>query len=256
MNPQPLFKAIASRYQEGHGNDYLSYELANEAGFLRLQELALRDAGFDEIEETIKNHIPNMAHNMVQDTVYNTAPRTPPCVLDIGCATGALLVTLRDRGWACTGVEISPSAEYARRERNLDVRSLPLEENHFSDASFDLVLASHLIEHLNSPMKFVEEVYRILAPGGYFLITTPNISGFQAKLFKGRWRSAIFDHLYLFSVKTLSALLADKGFTIERVRTWGGLAAGIAPAAVKRIADKWAKKFGWGDVMLIRGRKI
>ncbi|GHT67682.1 hypothetical protein FACS1894110_13610 [Spirochaetia bacterium] len=241
MNPQPLFKAIASRYQEGHGNDYLSYELANEAGFLRLQELALRDAGFDEIEGALKNRTAQTGQQ--------------PRVLDIGCATGALLVSLRDRLWACTGVEISPSAEYARRERGLDVRSLPLEENHFPDSSFDLVLASHLIEHLNNPADFVKEVYRVLAPGGYFLVTTPNISGFQARLFKGRWRSAIFDHLYLFSVKTLSALLTEKGFAIERVRTWGGLAAGTAPATVKRIADRAAKKFGFGDVMLIRARR-
>ncbi|GHT92037.1 hypothetical protein FACS1894140_3490 [Spirochaetia bacterium] len=246
MNPQPLPKVIRSRYQEGHGKDYLSYELANEASFLRLQELALADAGFDEIEAALKNRT-----TPADEQVQAVRPR----VLDIGCATGALLADLMKRGWTCAGVEISPSAEYARRERFLDVRGLPLEENHFPDSSFDLVLASHLIEHLNNPAAFVEEVYRILAPGGYFLVTTPNISGFQARLFKSRWRSAIFDHLYLFSVKTLSRLLAEKGFAIERVRTWGGLAAGTAPAAVKRIADKWAKKFGFGDVMLIRGKR-
>ncbi|GHV12091.1 hypothetical protein FACS189491_04460 [Spirochaetia bacterium] len=255
MNPQPLLKAIRSRYQEGHGNDYLSYELANEASFLRLQELALADAGFDEIEAALKNRT-RPADEQTQAGQF-TQPGQParPRVLDIGCATGALLANLMKRGWTCAGVEISPSAEYARRERNLDVRSLPLEENHFPGSSFDLVLASHLIEHLNNPAAFVKEVYRILAPGGYFLVTTPNISGFQARLFKSRWRSAIFDHLYLFSVKTLSRLLAEKGFTIERVRTWGGLAAGTAPAAVKRIADRAAKRLGTGDVMLIRARK-
>jgi SAM-dependent methyltransferase len=255
MNPQPLFKAIASRYQEGHGDDYLSYELANEKSFLRLQELALADAGFDEIEGALKERAAQ-ANEQAQPGQYTQGGQPGrPKVLDIGCATGALLVNLRDRGWACTGVEISPSSCYAHRERGLDVRSLPLEENHFPDNAFDLVLASHLIEHLNNPAGFIEEVYRILAPGGYFLVTTPNIAGFQARLFKSRWRSAIFDHLYLFSVKTLSRLLAEKGFTVERVRTWGGLAAGTAPAAVKRIADKWAKKFGFGDVMLIRAKR-
>jgi SAM-dependent methyltransferase len=252
MNPQPLFKAIAKRYQEGHGTDYLSYELANEKNFLSLQKMALADAGFYEIEAAVKKKIAEAAQGE-PTTAQPAKPARLPKVLDIGCATGALLENLR--GWACTGVEISPSAEYARRERNLDVRLLPLEENHFPDGAFDLVLASHLIEHLNNPAGFVEEVYRILSPGSYFLVTTPNISGFQAKIFKSRWRSAIFDHLYLFSVKTLSRLLAEKGFSIERVRTWGGLAAGTAPAAVKHIADRAAKKFGFGDVMLIRGKK-
>jgi SAM-dependent methyltransferase len=242
MNPQSEQAAVARRYREGSGAEYRSYELANEAAFLRLQELALEDAGLPEIEAIIKNT--NTAHT-------NTAHMS---VLDVGCATGALLEKLRDRGWACAGVEISPSAEYAREERGLDVRRESLEEARFPDGAFDLVLASHLIEHLNSPATFVREVCRVLAPGGYFIVTTPNIAGFQAKLFRNHWRSAIFDHLYLFSIKSLSRLLADRGFTVERVRTWGGLAAGSAPMPIKRIADRAAKRFGFGDVMLIRAR--
>jgi SAM-dependent methyltransferase len=234
MNPQPEQAEVARRYRERYGAEYLSYELANESAFLRLQERALEDGGFDELEKS-------MAHKRV---------------LDLGCATGALLATLRDRGWTCTGAEISPSAAYARRERNLDVRSLSLEECRFPDGCFDLVLASHLIEHLNDPGRFVAEVHRILAPGGYCMVTTPNIAGFQARLFRGHWRSAIFDHLYLFSIKTLSALLRQSGFAIEKIVTWGGLAAGTAPAPVKRFFDRAAKRFGAGDVMLIRGRRI
>ncbi|MDR0878355.1 MAG: class I SAM-dependent methyltransferase [Treponema sp.] len=243
MNPQPPGAEVHIRYSEsrnsgGHGDEYLSYELKNEEAFLRLQELALQDAGFEALEKELLN---------------KTADR--PRILDVGCATGALLEKLRKKGWDTTGVEISPSAEYARSKKGLDVRSLPLEENHFPSESFDVVLASHLIEHLNDPGAFVRESHRILKEGGSLFVTTPNIAGFQAKLFKGRWRSAIFDHLYLFSVKTLSALLTDCGFSIEKVATWGGLAAGIGPAPVKRLVDKAAKRFGSGDVMMIRGRK-
>jgi SAM-dependent methyltransferase len=236
INPQPQKTAVASRYQEGHGEDYLRYELANEAAFLRLQELALEDAGFPALEREL-------------------LAKGGPALLDAGCAAGALLLKLRDRGWNVTGVEISPAAEYARRERGLDVKSLPLEENHFPPRSFDVVLASHLIEHLNDPAGFVREVYRILKEGGSFFVTTPNISGFQARLFRSRWRSAIFDHLYLFSTKTLSRLLRASGFRVEKIVTWGGLAAGSAPGPVKTLADKMAKRFGFGDVMMIQGRK-
>jgi SAM-dependent methyltransferase len=238
MNPQPL--AASGRYrEEGHGEEYLAYERANEESFLRLQELALKDGGFEEIEAELKP----------------AALPAKPRVLDAGCATGALLEKLRDRGWDVCGVEISPSAGYARVERRLDVRSLPLEENHFPADSFDVLLASHLIEHLNAPGDFVRETYRILKKGGRLFVTTPNIGGFQARLFGGRWRSAIFDHLYLFSKKTLSQLLSAAGFTIERIVTWGGLAAGCAPAPLKRSADRWAKRLGLGDVMLIRVKK-
>ncbi|GHU05080.1 hypothetical protein FACS1894147_10890 [Spirochaetia bacterium] len=229
MNPQPQTAEVEDRYRKSHGEDYLAYELANETSFLRLQQLALNDADFGPPNEN--------AHR----------------VLDIGCAAGALLEKLRGEGWETCGVEIcKPSAEYGREKRGLDIRELPLEENHFPESAFDAVLASHLIEHLNKPSDFVREVRRVLRPGGRFYLTTPNIAGLQAKIFRGRWRSAIFDHLYLFSVKTLRRLLEQNGFTVEKIITWGGLAAGSAPLPLKQAADKAAKRFGFGDVMMIR----
>ena len=153
-------------------------------------------------------------------------------------------------------MEISgPQAEYGRRKHNLDIRSVPLEKNNFPPASFDAVLASHLIEHLNDPAGMVREVHRVLTPGGCFYITTPNIAGFQAIFFGARWRSAIFDHLYLFSVKTITRLLNNNGFTVEKIATWGGLAAGTAPAPVKRFFDRTAKRLGFGDVMIVKAKK-
>jgi 2-polyprenyl-3-methyl-5-hydroxy-6-metoxy-1,4-benzoquinol methylase len=236
-NPQPDKNEILSRYSSVYGKDYLSYELANEAAFLKLQQLALKDAGFAKIEKTL------------------FAKVTHPAILDIGCATGALIAYLRDNGWHVTGVEISPSADYAKNERKLDVRNIPLEENHFTSNSFDVILASHLIEHLNDPKTFLEETYRILKPNGVIFITTPDISGFQSRLFGSRWRSAIFDHLYLFSRYTLKKMLKTVGFKIETCRSWGGLAAGVAPKLVKKIADFLAKRLNCGDVMIIRARK-
>jgi len=237
MNPQPEHKEIERRYGENHGQDYLAYELANEKAFLDLALLALKDSGFEEIERTLLS-----------------CSKTR--VLDVGCATGSLLAALRERGWETTGVDISgPQAEYGKLKRNLDLRNGSLEEIRFPGEYFNVVIASHLIEHLNDPASFTAEVYRIIASGGYFFVTTPNISGMQASLFRNRWRSAIFDHLYLFSVKTLSRLLAEKGFAIEKISTWGGLAKGAAPEKVKRLFDKAAKRFGFGDVMIMRAVK-
>jgi SAM-dependent methyltransferase len=235
INPQPLPTAVALRYGKNHGEDYLAYEKANEAAFLRLQELALKDAGFYELEQDIMSANPK-----------------EPEALDVGCAAGALLLILKSRGWKVRGVEISnPQAAYCR-ERGLEVSSLPLEENHFPSQCFDAVLASHLIEHLNNPGNFVLEAWRILKPNGRLYITTPNINGLQSRLFGSSWRSVIFDHLYLFSVKTLTMLLGSAGFTVERVKTWGGLAAGIAPPPIKRLFDALAKPLGLGDVMIVR----
>ena len=248
VNPQPLEAEVKKRYDSAYGQDYFAYELANEENFLNLQLLALNDAGFYELETEL--------------SVRQGQNKQKLKVLDIGSATGALLAWLKGRDWDCSGIEISgPQAEYARQKKNLDIRGVPLKEAQFPAQSFDLVLASHLIEHLNDPAALIREAHRILASSGRLLVTTPNIAGFQARLFRKRWRSAIFDHLYLFSQKTLSRLLRENGFVIEKTATWGGLAVGAAAAMgpagppLKRLLDRAAKRFGFGDVMIMRARK-
>jgi len=240
-NPRLNKEEIISRYSSKYGKDYLSYELANEEAFLKLQQLALKDAGFSRLEKKLFN--------------LQNRQDQKPSLIDIGCATGALINYLREKKWQVTGVEISPCAEYARNERGLDVRSIPLEENNFPDSHFDVLLASHLIEHLNDPMSFLKETYRVLKQNGHAFITTPNINGFQARLFKGRWRSAIFDHLYLFSDRTLIKMLKITGFKIKSIHTWGGLAAGTVSPWLKKIIDFLAKRFKCGDVMIVNAVK-
>ncbi|HON13007.1 MAG TPA: class I SAM-dependent methyltransferase [Treponema sp.] len=240
QNPQPRREAIEARYGDLSSQAYLEYELANEGAFLTLQQKGLADGGFFELE-------PDILRQQAE----------PPLVLDIGCATGALLGWLRDRGWDCLGVELcGPAADYARKVRKLTIITGTIESAKLSDNSVTVALASHVIEHVNNPKTFVSEIYRCLKVGGYFYITTPNIDGFQARLFGSRWRSAIFDHLYLFSKKTLRALLEDAGFIVEKTVSWGGLARGTAPGPIKNLADRLAKQFNWGDVVLMRCRKV
>ena len=66
-----------------------------------------------------------------------------------------------------------------------------------------------------------------------------------------KWRSAIPDHIILYSKKTLSRLLTESGFEIHRIKTWGGIGKGIAPDWIKKPVDSMAKKLGVGDVMVV-----
>ncbi len=232
QNPQPEFDDLKYRYGQG----YFEYELRNEENFFRLMKLGLQDIRFFELTEGLERQ---------------------GLFLDIGCATGMLLAFLRDRGWGVRGVELCrESAEYGINGRKLDIFIGTLEEAAFPSAHFPVIHFSHLIEHVPDPRDFLSEVNRILCPGGYAVIVTPNLSGLQARLFRERWRSAIADHLTLFSRRTLHRMLIQSGFEILKTVTWGGLAKGTVPVSVKGPVDYLAKKMGFGDVVLVLTRKV
>jgi len=232
QNPQPVFDDLKNRYGQG----YFEYERRNEENFFHLMKLGLRDIRFFKLTEGLE-----------QQGLF----------LDIGCATGMLLAFLRDRGWGVRGVELCrESAEYGISRKGLDIFIGTLEGAAFPNAHFPVIHFSHLIEHVPDPRAFLSEVHRILKPEGYAIIVTPNIGGLQAWLFRERWRSAIADHLTLFSRRTLRRLLVESGFEILKTVTWGGLAKGTVPAMVKRPVDYLAKKMGFGDVVLVLARKL
>jgi len=235
QNPQPQSAELLQRYDR----EYFDYEIQNEENFFQLMVLGLKDIGFFE----------HVEYPLLESSAGS-------CFLDIGCATGKLLSFLKGRGWRTKGIEVCPpAAQFAREERNLDVFIGTLEDAALEDASCDVVHASHLIEHLNRPDEFVKETFRVLKSDGRLFITTPNISGMQARLFGGQWRSAIADHMFLFSRKTLTSLLEKYGFRVEKSATWGGIAAGMAPKPVKQFADWLVKQTGWGDVMILQACK-
>jgi SAM-dependent methyltransferase len=231
QNPQPVSAEVAGRYDGG----YFDYEYANEDNFFNLMLLGLKDAG-------------------LSDSVLRKWP--DKTFLDIGCATGKLPAHMQARGWSVRGVEICrESAEYGIKRRGVPIFIGTLEQAGLAAESVSLIHFSHLIEQVPDPRALLTEVRRILKPDGYALITTPNCDGLQARLFKNRWRSAIADHLFLFSKKTLARLLLSLGFRIHKIVTWGGLAKGSVPLLVKKPADYLAKKLGFGDVVLFKVSK-
>ncbi len=232
QNPQPVQKDLSDRYDE----EYFEYERANEEQFFALMKLGLQDIDFESASAALEE-----------------ANRS---FLDIGCATGMLISHMKNSGWTVQGIEIcKPAAEYGTETRGVPIFLGSLEEAKFADASFSVVHCSHLIEHLTDPLSFVREVYRVLAPGGFFVVTTPNSAGFQARAFGNRWRSTIADHVILYSRKTLRMLCVSNGFNVLRAKTWGGIGVGMAPADIKRPLDVMAKKLGIGDVMILLAQK-
>lgn len=131
-------------------------------------------------------------------------------VLEVGCYEGYLLELLARRGARCVGVEPSEAAARLARERfGLDVRTAAFEGAALGEEPFDLVVLSHVLEHLRDPHAVIARCRALLREGGALFVEVPNV-------LRPRVESAVdfftFDHLFNFCPETLGALARRCGF--------------------------------------------
>ena len=144
-------------------------------------------------------------------------------MLDVGCADGRLLdwyiaSSIGDR-LETHGIEMSPAAAAAARRRGHRVVTGRFEvDRELEPASFDLILASHVIEHVDDPTGFARRAAELLAPGGLFIVATPNWNSVDARRLKGHWGGNHFPrHWTLYDERTARRLADSVGLEFERV---------------------------------------
>lgn len=167
---------------------------------------------------------PAFVKKRLEEITADFAPyRQSNRLLDLGCGAGDLLQAARNHGWQGQGLDVSSQAAKHVRELGFEVFVGELETAEFPSAHFDVVTAAELIEHVFEPRALVREVARILRPGGLFWLTTPHARGLSARLLGLQWQ-CIWppEHLQLFSIAGLRALLREAGFRDVRVDTTGG----------------------------------
>jgi len=140
-------------------------------------------------------------------------------VLEIGCATGDLLVPLRDQGLDVAGIEMSPYASsVARQNFKLIVHTGTVFDAQFEKESFDAVVMRQVIEHLPSPKAALQKTISFLKPGGFIFIRTENFDGLEQHIFRTFWHGLDLPrHFYLFTPDTLSRLLGSVGFEVRQI---------------------------------------
>jgi SAM-dependent methyltransferase len=101
---------------------------------------------------------------------------------DLGCDDGAWTkeVAMRSRVEQVFGVEVVPERAVLARTHGVDVSVSDLNDRfQFGDASFDLVHANQVIEHMADIDHFLAEINRVLTPGGSVVISTENGSSWH-----------------------------------------------------------------------------
>lgn len=169
-------------------------------------------------------------------------------VLDYGCGPGHLLGHLIARGARVLGLEFSPAsvAAVARRfEGDPCFRGVVLATSLPSalpPGEEDVVMLVEVVEHLDdaSLHATLDEIRRLLAPGGRVMITTPNDEDLTTNTLVCPECSAAFhrwQHVRSFTLTGLVRLLSEHGFRQVECRTT--LFADLAPAArLRRLARR------------------
>ena len=154
-------------------------------------------------------------------------------VLDLGCGIGNILIALAERiafARPPIGVDVSPALidigrgeiRKAGLDQKIELRAAPATRLPFDDASFDVVLTSHVIKHLDDEALAAcfHEVARLLGPGGRFLMWEFKKSPLSAPLFISARATGLPPPFTLRSEPTLRSALTQAGFArVNRVRT-------------------------------------
>lgn len=154
-------------------------------------------------------------------------------VLDLGCGIGNILIALAERiefVKPAIGIDVSPTLiELGRREvgragldRLIDLRVASGRTLPFDDQTFDVVLTSHVIKHLDDDAlpRTLADVHRVLRPGGRFLLWEFKKSPFSALLFISARATGLPPPFRLRNEATLHERLLAAGFSaVDRVPT-------------------------------------
>ncbi len=153
-------------------------------------------------------------------------------VLDVGCGFGVLLdIIKRKKNANVFGVELGNlDVEAAKKYYGLDLFRGSLENFAKDEANwgkFDVIIMHHTLEHLPEPLNSLEEIKKLLKPGGVLYIGVPNIMNIKK-------RPEIFfqrAHPFSYSPHSLMLILEKAGFGIIKFNRNAGYPGGMEMAA-------------------------
>jgi len=158
-------------------------------------------------------------------------------MLDIGCGTGEYLKAAADTGFNVTGIDVdSSTTEYVAKKYGFKTVTGLLAAQTFPQHSFDVIVLSHVIEHLQKPAELLGVIYEALKPNGLFVMCTPNSDSLGEDIHNlyGRFRYdrskcyylapfLVPYHIIGFNMKSARTVLQRSGFTVEYSKLGSGL---------------------------------
>lgn len=131
-------------------------------------------------------------------------------VLEVGCATAFGLSIFKSNGWDVLGLDPSQKAsEIANKQYGIRVINSLFDINLFSGKKYDLIIFSHVLEHIISPGELVKDLVSILNPNGLIYIEVPDMSNPDVPM--GYFT---YEHLNYFTPTALTNLMGENGYNL------------------------------------------
>ena len=98
-------------------------------------------------------------------------------LLDVGCGLGAALMSARDLGIDAVGIDPEVKiTDYGRAHYGLKIVTGTLEDHPFGGTSFDVVFLEQVLEHIDSPGRFLQLALTLTAPEGFIYVGVPPVN--------------------------------------------------------------------------------
>lgn len=163
-------------------------------------------------------------------------------LLELGVGSGETLKLFSDWGLEATGLDFDPLAVKYAKSQGLKVFQGDIFSQQFGNESFDAIFSSHVIEHVDNPIKLMQESIRVLKLGGVFVAVTPNALSKLHQYFKSNWRGLEPPrHLHIFTYNALLIAARESGFSNIKVISSNRSAVHIFYASTQLKNDGYSK---------------
>lgn len=157
--------------------------------------------------------------SIARDWISAVYPSTAK-VLDVGCFSGDFL-DLHGNNYQKYGIEIHPLAKKRLATRGIELVGTDIDALYDMRQTFDCITAFDIIEHIESPKKFLSQCLEALTSAGHILVSTGNLDAPTFRFMGSHyWYCTIAEHISFISPKWCHRIAEEMGLHVTRLKTF------------------------------------